>query len=314
MAQSSVVELSTGGAPRAGRKRSEDARQAWWGYIFVAPFFILFAIFGLYPLIFSFALSFTGWKGTGPIIFTGIGNYKLLVQDQVFWRAMTNGVILFALYVPAMTLLALVLASVLNSKRILGFRFFRTLIFMPYITNMVAAGFVFQLLFNTQYGTMNSLIGAFGIAPIPWLDTVWGARITLALLVTWAWLGYNMVIMQAGLQTIPNEVNEAARIDGANQMQIFFRITIPLMRPVLLFVIVLSTAGTFNLFTEPVSLFTSNFGSGPLNSTITPAIHIFNQAFRNFRFGYASAVAYVFFAFVFVLTILQYRYFGRENN
>ncbi len=202
----------------------------------------------------------------------------------------------------------------LNSKRIIGYRFFRTLIFVPYITNMVAAGYVFQLLLNTQYGTLNVILGTFNIPPVAWLDTMWGARVSLCLLVTWAWLGYNMVIMAAGLQTIPNEVNEAAVIDGANAVQVFFRITVPLMRPVLLFSVVLSTAGTFNLFTEPVSLFPSSFGSGPLNSTITPALNIFNQAFKNFRFGYASAIAYIFFAFVFILTIIQYRTYGRERN
>ncbi len=309
-----MADPALGKSAQGKKKRHREARYGLWGYIFVAPFFILFAIFGLYPLLFSFVLSFTQWKGVGPLNFLGLDNYRSLLQDQMFWQAMGNGVILFLLYVPLMTILALLLAMVLNSQRIIGFRFFRTIIFMPYITNMVAAGFVFQLLFNTQYGTVNSILGLLNIPPVAWLDTMWGARISLSLLVTWAWLGYNMVIMQAGLQTIPNEVNEAARIDGANAMQSFFRITIPLMRPVLLFSVVLSTAGTFNLFTEPVSLFPSNFGSGPLNSTVTPALHIYNQAFRNFRFGYASAVAYTFFAFVFVLTILQYRSFGRERD
>jgi ABC-type sugar transport system permease subunit len=279
---------------------------------FVAPFFILFAIFGLYPLVFSFALAFTQWNGSGPLNFVGLDNIGLLLKDRVFWESMRNGVILFLMYAPLQTFLALVLAVVLNSRRVRGYRFFRLLIFLPYITNMVAAGYVFQLLLNEKYGLFNNILQVFLIPPIPWLDTVWGARASLCLLIVWAWLGYHMVIMLAGLQTIPHELTEAALIDGANPVQAFFYVTIPLMRPVLLFSIVLSTMGSFNLFTELVSLFPPTFGSGPLHSTITPTLHIYNQAFGNQRFGYASAVAYVFFAFVFVLTVLQYRYFGRE--
>jgi ABC-type sugar transport system permease subunit len=302
-----------GCAPGVHRKISQETHKARWGFTFVAPFFILFAIFGLYPLVYSFVLAFAQWNGSGPLNFVGLENARLLLQDRVFWESMRNGVILFFMYAPLQTFLALVLAVVLNSRRVRGYRFFRTLIFMPYVTNMVAAGFVFQLLLEEKYGLFNNILQIFFIPPIPWLDTVWGARASLCLLIVWAWLGYHMVIMHAGLQTIPHELTEAALIDGANPVQAFLFVTIPLMQPVLLFSIVLSTMGSFNLFTELVSLFPSTFGSGPLNSTITPTLHIYNQAFVNQRFGYASAVAYAFFAFVFLLTVLQYRYFGRER-
>jgi ABC-type sugar transport system permease subunit len=194
-----------------------------------------------------------------------------------------------------------------------GFRFFRTLIFLPYITNMVAAGYTFQMLLNQRYGLFNVVLDVFGVPPVPWLDSVWGARVSLCLLVIWAWLGYNMVLMLAGLQTIPSELNEAAAIDGATPVQIFSQITVPLMRPVILFCVILSTMRSFNLFAELVSLFPNTNGFGPLNSTITPILDIFTQAFRDFRFGYASAMAYVFFAFICVLTIFQYRRFGRQD-
>jgi lactose/L-arabinose transport system permease protein len=298
-------------AVRQQSLRREIAR-ARWPYLFVAPFYLLFAVFTLYPVMFSIYLSFTEWKGLGPIKFVGLANYTLLLKDRVFWQSMLNGVILFVMYVPIMTFLALVLAVALNSRRVRGFRLFRTLIFLPYITNMVAAGFTFRLLLNQKYGLINIMLSAIGIAPIPWLESVWGARVSLCLLVVWAWLGYNMVIMLAGLQTIPHELTEAALIDGANPVQAFFRITIPLMRPVILFSVVLSTIGSFGLFTEVYSL--TNPPGGPINATITPIIHIFNQAFGNFRFGYASAVAYVYFAFIFVLTLIQVRYVGREQH
>jgi len=275
--------------------------------LFVSPFFILFMVFGLFPLLFSFILAFSDWSGRGTINFTGLDNINLLFQDNLFWQSMLNGISIFLLYTPLQIILSLVLAVVLNSKRVRGFRFFRMIIFMPYITNMVAAGFVFQLLMNPQSGLFNQILALFSVAGVPWLDTPMTARISLVVLVLWAWIGYHMIIMLAGLQTIPQDLNEAATIDGANSFQIFFRITIPLMRPVILFSLVLSTIGSFNLFTELVSLFPSTRGSGPLNSTLTPGLYIFNQGFGNFRFGYASAVAYAYFIIVFVIMMLERR-------
>ncbi len=298
-------------ASRFGRSLWREMVRARWAYLFVAPFFIFFTIFALYPVAFSIYLSFTEWKGLGPITFIGLTNYQKLFNDTIFWQSMLNGVILFVMYVPLMTLLALVLAVILNSERVRGFRVFRTIIFMPYITNMVAAGFAFRLLLNKTDGFVNQFIGIFGIAPIPWLETPTGARISLCLLIVWAWLGYNMVLMLAGLQTISSDLTEAAQIDGANQVQAFAYVTVPLMRPVLTFSVVLSTMGSFGLFTE-VSILTN--GGQPMNSAITPIVAIFNQAFINFRLGYASAMSYLYFAVIFVLTLFQMRYLSRNEE
>jgi ABC-type sugar transport system permease subunit len=296
------------------RAKGQDIYASRWAYAFISPFYIFFIIFGLYPLVFSFILSFTNWNGKGSLKFINFNNYILLLRDRVFWQSLQNGVILFLMYVPVMILLATVLAVILNSKKVRGFQFFRTLIFLPYITNVIAAGFVFQLLLNTKYGLFNQMLGVLNIPPIAWLDTIWGARASLCLLVIWGWLGYNMVLILAGLQTIPAELYEAALIDGANPVQAFFYITIPLLKPVLIFCIILSTMGSFNLFGELVSLFPSSNGSGPLNSTVTPLLAIFNQAFVNFKFGYASTQAYVYFAFIFVITLFQLKYFNRDQE
>lgn len=283
-----------------------------WAYLFISPFYFLFLIFGVFPLVFSFILSFTSWKGTGPLIFNNFGNYKLILSDKVFWQSMQNGLILFFMYVPFLTLLACVLAVILNSKRVKGFKFFRTVIFMPYICSMVAAGFVFQLLFGSRNGLFNSILSYFSISAIPWLDSVWGARFALCALIVWAWLGFNMVIILAGLQTIPSELTEAAMIDGANPVQAFFLITIPLLRPVILFVVITSTIGSFNLFGELMSMFHATNGVGPLNAVITPLLAVFGQAFHNFKLGYASTQAYVYFLLIFVVALLQMRYFNKE--
>ena len=311
MAETTVLNRSHVSLITKLRQKWAEIYKARWPYLFISPFYILFLIFGVYPVLFSLYLSFTEWKGLGPIKFVGLKNFELLLRDKVFLQSLTNGVILFFLYVPVMTFLALVLAVILNSKRVRGFRFFRTVIFIPYIMNIVAAGFTFRLMLNEKYGLVNALLGMFNIPPVPWLESVWGGRFSVALLVIWAWLGYNMVIMLAGLQTIPSELTDAALIDGASPTQAFFYVTIPLMRPVILFSVVLSTMGSFNLFSEVYNL---TNGGGPVNATITPVIVIFNEAFRDFSLGYASAMAYVYFIILFALTLLQFRYFGQQTD
>ena len=299
-AQKRILPDNTKASSQSLWQRIKKAR---WAYTFISPFYILFAIFGLYPMVLSLYLSFTRWKGVGPIEFAGLVNFGLIPQDKIFWQSMANGVILFFLYVPVMLFLALALAVILNSGRVKGFRFFRTLIFLPFITNMVAAGFAFRILLEKQNGLFNVLLKYAGLSSIPWLEDVWWARISLSLLIIWAWLGYNMVIMLAGLQTIPRDLTEAAMIDGASPIQAFFHVTIPLMRPVILFCTITSMIGSFGLFTE-VSTLTRG---GPVNATITPLIRIYGLAFGSYQFGYASAVAYTFFALIFILTIIQFR-------
>jgi lactose/L-arabinose transport system permease protein len=296
-------------------KLAHDVSKARWAYIFIAPFFILYIVFGFFPQIFSVVLSLSKWTGMGAVKYIGLANFQLVFKDKVFWQAMQNSVIIFFMYVPIMLLLALVLAVLLNSTKIFGARFFRLLVFLPYITNKIAAGRTFQLLFNsTSTGLMNYLLSVVGLGRIPWMENIWTARITLSILIIWGWVGYNMVLMLAGLQTISPELNEAALIDGANPVQAFWYITIPLMRPIILFCVVMSVMGTFSLFSEVYSL-TAVGGAvgGPMNATITPLIYMFNKAFGDFRMGYAAALAYVYFLFIFAVTLLQFRRYGRVD-
>ena len=307
MAREAVVSATNG-------KRSELWREIIrhrWAYVFISPFYILFLVFGFLPVIFSVYLSFHKWKGLGPMEFVGLKNYTYLlgIGGKAFWQSIQNGIILFFMYVPIMTFLALVLAVILNSKLVRFFQAYRTMIFAPYVTSMIAAGFTFDLMLQQKSGLFNALLNMLGLPGVPWLENTWWARVSLCLLVTWGWLGYNMVIMLAGLQTIPRELTEAALIDGASPVQAFFHITIPLLRPVILFSVILSTMGSFGLFNEVMAL----TGGGPMRATLTTMVHIYNVAFSNFRFGRASAQGYVYFALIFVLTLLQLRYFGREE-
>lgn len=284
-------------------------KQNRWAYVFISPFYILFAVFGLVPLVLSLWMSLTRWKGIGPMEYAGFINFTLIPKDKLFWQSMLNGVYMAILHIPILLFLALVLAVILSSGRVKGFQFFRTIIFLPYITNMAAAGFTFAILLEQNSGLVNSALRLIGVPGIPWLETEWWARISLTLLIIWAWLGYDMVIMLAGLQTIPKDLTEAAMVDGATPVQAFFYVTVPLMRPVILFLTITSTMGSFNLFTEVFAL----TNTGPAGATMTPVIRIFNVAFESYQFGYASALGYVFFAIIFAISMLQLR-LNRERD
>jgi len=287
-----------------------------WAYVFISPFFILFLVFQAFPIGYSIFLSLHKWKGLGPMEYVGLENYRFLLGagGKAFQQSLQNGVILFFMYVPIMTFLAIVLAVLLNSRQVRGYKVYRTLLFMPYVTSMVAAGITFQLLLQQDGGLFNIVLEGLGASPQPWLEAKWLARTSLCLLIVWGWLGYNMVIMLAGLQTIPHELTEAARIDGANAAQAFFYITIPLLRPVIVFSVILSTIGSFGLFNETQALFPSTDGTGPLRSTLTPLVYIYQQAFGRFYLGRAAAAGYLYFVLIFVLTLVQLRYFGREEE
>ncbi|MDH7485876.1 MAG: sugar ABC transporter permease [Anaerolineae bacterium] len=304
-----AISASTPGDRRRGLWREIVKNR--WAYVFISPFYILFLVFGFFPVLFSIYLSFHKWKGLGPMEFVGLGNYTYLfgIGGKVFWQSILNGILLFFMYVPIMTFLAIVLAVILNSRLVRFFQAYRTMIFAPYVTSMVAAGFTFRLMLENKGGLFNVALNMLGLPGVPWLEHIWWARVSLCLLVTWGWLGYNMVLMLAGLQTIPRELNEAALIDGASPVQAFFYVTIPLLRPVILFAVILSTMGSFGLFNEVMAL----TGGGPMRATLTTLVQIYGVAFGQYRFGRASAEAYVYFALIFGLTFLQFRYFGRQD-
>jgi len=303
-----AVRLVRAAGPPAVRQRF---RRAGWPLLFVAPFFVLFATFSLYPIGFSLWLSFRDWSMSGPARWVGTANYDALWHDTLFWQSMTNSALLFLIYVPAMTLLALVLAVLLNSRYVRLQGMWRTLLFLPYImSGTVAAAFTFQLMLDENAGYANRFLRLLGVSPVPWLGTTWWARISLGLLVLWAWLGYNMLIMLAGLQAIPPELSEAARVDGAGPVRIFWRITVPLLRPVIVFSVTLSIIGTFSLFTEPLLL----TGGGPANATTTPVLQIWQNTFSFLRVGYSAAMSWVYFAVIVLLALSQYFLVSRRDS
>jgi lactose/L-arabinose transport system permease protein len=302
-----VSDTAAGGMVRAAGRSMWRNRYA---YLFVSPFFVLFAIFFLYPIGYSFWLSFHDWSLVGPARSVGLQNYRDLLHDQIFWQSMTNAGLLFLIYVPAMTFLALVLAVLLNSRYVRLQGVFRTIIFLPYVmSGTVAAAYTFQLLLDQNAGYANRLLHFIGVSPVPWLNDIWWSRVSVGLLVLWGWLGYNMLIMLAGLQAIPPELSEAARVDGAGPVRIFFKITVPLLRPVIVFAVTLSIIGTFSLFTEPFVL----TAGGPANATTTPVVQIWNNTFSYLRVGYSAAMSYVFLAIIVILALAQYFLVSRRD-
>jgi cellobiose transport system permease protein len=289
-------------------------RERWWRaaapYIFISPFYIIFLAFGLLPIVFSLAVSLYDWRGTTPGMFVGLQNYQVLLRDPAFYKSLWNTVYVWIGSVPPMILLALVFAALLNSRRVRFRSAFRTVYFLPVVTSLVITGLVFGQLFSMSFGLVNSALEALGLSPVNWLSDPTWMKAILVLALLWRWTGNDMVIMLAGLQSIPGDLYEAARVDGATDVQAFWHITIPLMRPVILFDAIISTIGTFNLFAEPYVLFGP--GGGMNQAGLVTGTFLYQNSFRYFKFGYASAIAWALAAIIFALSMLQLKLGGRE--
>ncbi|RKL61749.1 sugar ABC transporter permease [Thermoanaerobacteraceae bacterium SP2] len=271
-------------------------------YYFLLPIIAVFCVFMIYPIISSFILSFQEFK-YGVYKFVGLKNYFIMFEDPVFKAAMLNTTTYLVIQVPIMVILALILANLLNQSYVKYKDFFRISIFMPAITALVAYSLVFKLLFHTDYGLINYLLKLIGLNDIDWLNGPVSSKAAIIIAMTWRWTGYNMVIMIAGLQNIPNELYEASAIDGANGFQRLFKITVPLMKPIILFCTITSTIGTLQLFDESYIL----TGGGPDNATITVAHYLYNTGFRYLNFGYAAAISYVLVLIIAILSALQFK-------
>ena len=221
--------------PTVARRETGRPLDRWWlraaPYVFVSPFYLIFLAFGLLPIVFSLGVSLYDWRGTTPGAYVGLSNYQLLLRDPTFYTALRNTVFIWLGSVPPMILLALVFAVLLNTQRVHLRGFFRTVYFLPVVTSLVITGLIFSFLFSSTFGVVNRLLEPLGVAPINWLSDPTWMKPVLILALLWRWTGNDMVIMLAGLQSIPADLYEAARVDGASGPQTFWHITVPLMRP-----------------------------------------------------------------------------------
>ncbi|WP_426567946.1 carbohydrate ABC transporter permease [Streptomyces canus] len=301
----------------AARPRS-GLRRHWHLYATISPFYLLFLAFGLVPVGFSFYLSLHRWDGLGSMEWAGLSQYRYLLSDSDFWQSIGNTIVIWALATFPMIFLAMVTAVMLNSA--VRFRkFYRFAYFLPNVTSVVAIAIVFGSVFSTNFGLVNALLQAVGLDQVAWLNTPWGIKVAIATLMTWQWTGYNAIIFLAGLQTVPGELYEAARIDGAGPVQTFFRVTLPMMRPVLLFVLVVSTVTGLQSFSEPQVLLQntaneSTFSGGPDHAGRTMVLYFFQQTFDNNDFGYGAAVAWGIFLVVVLFSIINWRLVQRRGE
>jgi len=295
----------------------------------LVPAFLLFGVFLAFPILYTFYLSFFRFRGvsnetvlwidTGffsyrltriaDLQFVGLSNYTAMFSDTLFHQALFNTTFILVVQVPLMVALALLFAVALDASFVKLRGVFRTVLALPVSANLVAYSTVFLLMMQDA-GLVNYVLTSLGLPAIPWLTSSFWSRMTIVGAVTWRWTGYNMIILLAGLQNVPQQLYEAAEIDGAGRWEKFRYVTVPQLRPVLLFVFVTSTIGTFKLFSEPVII---NGGGAPLDSTITIVQYIYQTAFIDFRLGYASALTYVLIAVVSVLSAVQLRVGGEGD-
>jgi len=272
------------------------------GWSFILPNFLGFALLTLIPVVTLFYLGFTNWNIFGTANWTGLANFQRLLGDTTFHTAVLNTFYFAILHIPLTFVVSLGLALLLNTK-LRGVAFFRTAAFFPYITSIVAIAVVWNLLFSPQYGPINQLLHSIGIAnPPTWLQSTTWAMPATVIVSTWRDMGYYMILFLAGLQTVPRELHEAARVDGAGVWQRFWNVTIPCLRPTTFFVTVMLTINSFKIF-DLILVMTNG---GPGNSTLVLSQFIYQTAFVQNQFGYASAASIVLFFICIIVTIIQF--------
>jgi len=295
-------------------QRNTSGLYNWWRrnqrqispYLFVAPFFIIFLVFGLYPIVYSFVLSFYKGFGFEQKAFFGLGNYIHLFQDPRYGKAVLNTTKYAAGSVFILAPLALLVALAINSAYVRWKGFYRTGLFFPVITSSVVIAIIFARVFDQQYGLLNVALGWFGIPQTGWLTDANVVMNSFILMGIWTWLGINTLYWLAGLNGINKEFYEAAAIDGANKWDSFVHITLPMLRPIMLFVVIQAIVGSYNLFEGPF-LLTSG---GPADGSLTMTLYIYTQGFQNFNVGYASAIAYSMTVILLILSVVNIRLFG----
>lgn len=289
------------------KKRKIDINA--WKFILIPT--LLIVIFSFYPMIKALILSFQSGKGLSTQ-FSGLSNYFRLFKDPIFKQSVFNTLIYLVIQVPIMLILGLVIANLLNSKYIKFKGFFRTAIFLPCITSLVAYSVLFKSLFSVD-GIVNKFLMFINVInePIAWLLDPFWARVVIIIAITWRWTGYNMMFYLAAMQNIDTSIYEAAKVDGATGVKQFFKITIPMLKPIILFTAITSTNGTLQLFDEAMNI----TAGGPGNATMTISQYIYNLSFvYTPNFGYAATVSYAIVFMVAILALVQIKVAGDKNE
>lgn len=293
---------------RSNKKLRAKNAVIGWSFIILAT--VMIGLFYFYPMVQALLMSLQSGTGTN-LKFVGLNNYARLFQDPTFLTTVKNTVIYLIVQVPVMILLALLLSVLLNDKKTKLKGFFRTAIFLPCVTSLVAYSVIFKYLFASD-GIINVMLMKVALIsePIQWLTDPFWAKITIIMAITWRWTGYNMIFYLSALQNIDNSIYEAAKMDGASSFQQFFKITIPMLKPIILFTSITSTIGTLQLFDEIMNI----TKGGPGNSTMTISQYIYNLSFKYTPdFGYAATVSYAIVIMIVIFSIIQFKVAGDKN-
>lgn len=288
-----------------------------YGYLFIAPFWIVFLIFSIYPVGLTFYYSFTNYTGSGTPDVVGLTNYTRLFTDQYFVEAFFNTWKIWGVNFVLQIGIALLLAAIFSDMRVKmkGLAFFRSIFYLPNLITISSVALLFGILLDWQHGSLNMVLMSLGIIsePINWLNNPTTAQLSVSLILTWMWFGHSFIVVMAGVSGISRDYYEAALIDGANRWQTFTKITLPLLKPILLYIMITSLIGGLQLFDLPM-LLTDGVGSpdGALNTMV---LYLYNQAFKYNNYGYASAVAYGLFIITVIFSIFVFKgMYGSQNK
>ncbi|WP_246019429.1 carbohydrate ABC transporter permease [Saccharothrix australiensis] len=278
-------------------------------YLVVAPFFLVFGVFGLYPLLFTAWVSLHDWQLVdGAQRFVGLTNFRALLADRNFWNALGNTVSLFVLSTAPQLVAALGLAALLD-RGLRGRAFWRAGALLPNVISVAAVALVFAQLYGRDFGVVNHLLGLVGVDPVDWRGETWASHLAVSSIVMWRWTGYNALIYLAAMQSVPRDRYEAALLDGASRWRLFRSVTLPSIRPTILFTVVVSTIGGLQLFVEP-QLFDPGgtaLGTGGTDRQFqTLVMYLYEKGFRLFDAGYSAAIAWVLFLLILVVALVNF--------
>ena len=274
------------------------------GWLYLLPALIIITVFTLYPLIRAFSMSIMLDYDMIHNTFTGYGleNYQKVLSDKTFHKALTNTTIYAVVVVPCSIILSLLIAAMINgTKKTKGL--FQTIYFLPYVTSVIAIGIVWSWIYNSRYGLLNSIIGFFGFEPIEWLNKPKYALPALIIFAVWKSMAFNIMVFLAGLQTIPKEIYDAAKVDSTPRWRVFLRITVPGIAPMIVYSYIMGIIGAFKVYNEVYSLYGGK--AGPANSAITVVYYIWQKFYQSFKYGEAAAAAVILFFIILAFTMVQ---------
>jgi multiple sugar transport system permease protein len=298
------------GSPRTWLSHPRT-REALTAYLFLAPFLILFVVFVLRSIVYAGYMSTFDWRILSPVqTNVGLANYNELFNDDVWWEALRNTFV-FALYTVSLTVVVSLGIALILHTRPRGATVFRSIFYAPAVLSVGVVAICWLWLMNTDFGVINYGLRSIGLPPVNWTGDPNVVLLTLSIVTVWWGFGFPMLVMLAGLQNIPEALNEAARLDGANRFQVFFNITLPLLRPTLLFVTVTGFIAQFQVFGQPY--FMTNSG-GPGRSSYTAILYLYDAAWEAFRMGYAAAVAFTLTVILVAITLVQFVLIGRRSE